>query len=136
VSQENIDVVLASIDALNAGDLDAQIATYAPDAVIVFDPAGAGNMVLPDHLVGREPLRRELKPWYEALGFWYTPSEVRAVGDDQVLCRGKLGGTGVASGIEVHDSVSTLFTLHDGLITRLEFYREHDDALKAAGLEE
>jgi ketosteroid isomerase-like protein len=135
VSQENIDVVLASIDALSAGDLDAQMATYSPDAVIVFDPA-VDLTVFPDRLAGRKAVTSFVKDWQDAIGFRYRASEVRAVGDHQVLCRGELGGTGVASGIEAYDSMSTLFTLSDGLITRLEFYREHDDALKAAGLEE
>jgi hypothetical protein len=84
--------------------------------------------------VGREALRSAVKPWQEALGFRYRASDVRAVGHHQVLCRGELGGTGVASGIEAYDSVSTLFTLDDGLITRLEFHRDHNEALKAAGL--
>lgn len=71
--------------------------------------------------------------------FWdarYKASEVRAVGEQQVLCRGEIGGTGAASGIEGYDSMSTLFTLRDGLITRLEFYRDHNDAIRAAGLNE
>ena len=135
MSQENIDVVLASIEAYNAEDLDAQIATYAPDAVIVFDPAQAlafGG----DSLVGRETFRNEVNAAQQFFGARYKLSEVRAAGESQVLCRGEIGGIGAASGIEGYDRMSTLFTLRDGLITRLEFYRDHDEALKVAGLEE
>jgi hypothetical protein len=38
--------------------------------------------------------------------------------------------------MEGYDRMSTLFTLRDRLITRLEIYRDHDEALKAAGLDE
>lgn len=132
MSEENIDVVLASIEAYNAEDLDAQMATYAPDAVIVFDPAQAlafGG----DSLVGREAFRNEVNAAQQFFGARYKPSEVGAAGESQVLCRGEIGGIGAASGIEGYDRMSTLFTLRDGLITRLEFYRDHDEALRAAG---
>ena len=45
--EKNIAVVLASIDAFNAGDVDAQMATYAPDAVVASDPGGGAAMVFP-----------------------------------------------------------------------------------------
>jgi len=134
-SERNIAVVLASIEAFNAGDVDAQMATYAPDAVVASDPASDAALVFPDRSVGREVVRSEVTDIQKALGMRYRASEVRPVRENQVLCRGELGGTGVASGVEVYQSVSTLFTLRDGLITRLEFYGDHEEALKAAGLE-
>jgi len=132
--QENVDVVLASIEAYNAEDLDAQMATYAPDAVIVFDPAQA--LAFGERLVGRDAFRNEVKTAQQFFGARYKPSEVRLVGVSQVLCRGEIGGIGAASGMEGYDRMSTLFTLRDRLTTRLEFYRDHDEALKAAGLDE
>jgi hypothetical protein len=57
VSQENIDVVLASIEAYNAEDLDAQMVTYAPDAVIVFDPRRLSFLVTASWDVRRLEMR-------------------------------------------------------------------------------
>jgi hypothetical protein len=87
VSEENIDVVLASIEAYNAEDVDAQMATYAPDAVIVFDPAQA--LAFGERLVGRDAFRNEVKTAQQFFGARYKPSEVRLVGESQVLCRGR-----------------------------------------------
>ena len=104
MSQENIDVVLASIEAYNAEDLDAQMATYAPDAVIVFDPTQA--LAFGDSLVGREAVRHEVNAAQQFFGARYKLSEVRAAGDSQVLCRGEIGGIGAASGIDLLAEVS------------------------------
>jgi ketosteroid isomerase-like protein len=133
--QKNIEVVLASIDAYNAEDLDAQMATYAPEAVVevdaMLDVAGGA-----DHIVGRELLRTRVEANLQ--DFWsgrYKASDVRAVGKHRVLSRGEWGGVGSASGIELYVDLSVLFTLRDGLITRAEFYADRDAALKAAGME-
>jgi ketosteroid isomerase-like protein len=135
MSQMNIDVVLASIDAFNAGDLDAQMATYAPDAVVTVDPAlDVGG--IEERIVGLEVLRHTVRANLQ--DFWggrYKATDVRAVGEHQVLCRGEWGGVGAASGIELYVSLSVLFTLRNGLIAGAEFYRDHSEALKAAGLE-
>jgi ketosteroid isomerase-like protein len=132
MTQQNIDVVLASIDAYNAEDFDAQMETYASDAVVV--PVSDFPRTTP--IVGREALREwvehEASDWHAR----YQPSEVCPLGADCVLCRGEWGGIGVTSGIEAYQSMSVLFALRDGVISRAEFYRDHAEALKAAGLEE
>jgi ketosteroid isomerase-like protein len=137
VSQENVEVVVASIDAYNAEDLSAQMATYAPDAIVVPDPDSAlaflGDF---DRSVGREALRTSVEAVRDHWGGRYKASEVRAVDEHRVLCRGKLGGVGAASEIELYESMSVLFTVRDGLITRAEFFSDHARALKAAGLKE
>ena len=127
-------MVLASIEAFNAGDVDAQMATYAPDAVVASDPASDAALVFPDRSVGREVVRSEVTDIQKALGMRYRASEVRPVGENQVLCRGELGGTGVASGVEVYQSVSTLFTLRDGLITKIEGHDDRELALASISI--
>jgi hypothetical protein len=74
--------------------------------VIVFDPAQA--LAFGDVLVGREAFRNEVTAAQEFFGARYKPSEVRAAGESQVLCRGEIGGIGAASGIEGYDRMSTL----------------------------
>lgn len=135
MSQTNLEVVQASIDAYNAENLDAQMDTYVPDFVAVL---ARGDQALPDSsttIVGREALRAWLQEERSAWRARYKCAELRPVGVDRVLSRGEWGGIGVTSGIEAYGKMSVLFTLRDGLISRAEFYPDHDDALHAAGLE-
>lgn len=136
MTRENIEVISASIAAYNADDLDAQMDTYAPDAVVVPDSDAAhalpgGTTVI----VGRDALRNWVREDKAAWRARYQVSEMRAVGADRVLCRGEWGGVGLKSEIEAYQGTSVLFTLPDGVITRAEFYRDHAEARKAAGLE-
>jgi ketosteroid isomerase-like protein len=40
------------------------------------------------------------------------------------------------SGIETYSSITGVFTVREGQISRVEFYFDHDRALAAAGLED
>jgi len=46
-----------------------------------------------------------------------------------------MGGTGVASGVEMFSSLSAVYTLEHGGISKAEYFFDHERALKAAGLE-
>jgi ketosteroid isomerase-like protein len=59
--------------------------------------------------------------------------EVIAVEDGRVLHRYDWGGEGVVSGIEMYSSINGIFTVRDGLISRIEFFFDHDEALEAVG---
>src|SRR6476469_4254632 len=138
MSQENVEVVLASIEAFNAGDVDAQMATYLPTAVAITHASQEAR--LPDvdvRMEGRAAIRRWVTETLQAWRFRYEPSEVRAVSDDTVLCRGgRIGGVGATTGIEAYVDTSVLFRLRDGLIERVEFFDQPDQAFKAVGLED
>ncbi len=55
------------------------------------------------------------------------------LGGDRVLVRYGWGGVGASSGIEMYSSLTGIFTVRDDQISRLEFFFDHDDALKAVG---
>ena len=137
MSQENVEVVSASNAAYNAADIDAQMATYLPTAVAITH--GNRETMLPD-VVDRMEGRAEIRRWVldQALSWRgrYEASEVRALSHGRVLCRGRWGGVGVATGIELYVDTTVLFGLRDGLIERVEFFDDHSEALKAAGLSE
>jgi ketosteroid isomerase-like protein len=61
---------------------------------------------------------------------------VLVVGACKVLHRGDWVGEGAASGLVTRTSLTDLFTVRDGLISRVEYFFDHDKALKAAGLVE
>jgi ketosteroid isomerase-like protein len=122
---------VATVGAYNAGDLDAWAASLAPDIEVLPDTSFPES----GPLLGRDKYRA----WTEGLASgllsprWNT-TEVLDLGADRVLHRGDWGGKGEASGIETYSSITGLFTVREGQISRVEFYFDHDRALQAAGL--
>jgi len=88
-----------------------------------------------DSMVGRERFESFLGEtsvaWVRAR---YLLREASEVGHDRVLIRGDWGGKGAASGIETLSSLSAVYTLRHGQISKAEFFFDHDRALEAAGL--
>ena len=128
-----MDLILAGVDAYNAGDLDALLELWAPN-IEVFPDAS----VFPeaDPLRGRDAYRS----WLEEINSaWISARqdtiEAFALGRDRVVHRGEWGGKGAASGIETVSSITSIWTIRDGQITRVEYFFDHEQALKAAGLE-
>jgi ketosteroid isomerase-like protein len=134
MSQENVEVVRKLADAYEAGDYDRLVDLLAPDVEAVPDAS-----VFPEAgpLHGRDEYRR----WLEEIGtawvsvHWDT-KEVRATGTDQVLLRSDWGGVGAASGVETYSSLTGVFTFRDERVCRIEWYFDHNKALKAVGLEQ
>ena len=134
MSDTNVDLLLAGVDAYNAGDLDALMELWTPD-IEVFPDAS----VFPeaDPLRGRD----EYRSWLEEINSaWISARqdtiEAFALGGERVVHRGEWGGKGAASGIETVSSITSIWTIRDGQITRVEYFFDHDQALKAVGLQE
>jgi ketosteroid isomerase-like protein len=134
MSQENVEVVLASTDAYNAGDIDGMLKFYAVDIEAIPDSSAFLEV---EQLHGLEAFR----DWAIDIGSaWdkvrWEIKEARAVGADRVLVRGDWGGTGQGSGLDIASSFSGVFTVREGQIKRVEYFQDHADALKAVGLAE
>jgi hypothetical protein len=73
-------VVIASVDTINAGDVDASLATFADDAVVDILLPGA-----PETYTGQEQIRA----WLESLaaGHWEGEVEILHVEGDTVATR-------------------------------------------------
>jgi len=133
MSQANVELILATVGAYNDGDIDAWAEFLDPEIEAVPDTSFPES----HPLLGRD----EYRAWTEQLTMgllnprWET-TEVLDLGADRVLHRGNWGGKGAASGIETDSSITGLFTVREGQISRVEFYFDHDRALKAADLEE
>ena len=132
MSAENVELVLAAVDAYNAGDLDALMELCAPD-IEVFPDAS----VFPeaDPLRGRDECRSWLE---EANSAWISARqdtiEAFPLEGDRVVHRGEWGGKGAASGIETVSSITSIYTIRGGLAARIEYYFDDEQALKAVGL--
>jgi ketosteroid isomerase-like protein len=134
MSQENVDVVRRFHAAYDEADFEAMLDLCTPDVHVSPDAS-----VFPeaDSMLGREPLRSFIVgsavAWVQVR---YPITEVSEVGDDRVLIRGEWGGKGVASSVEMFSSLSAVYTLEHGRISKAEYFFDHERALKAAGLEE
>jgi ketosteroid isomerase-like protein len=132
MSDENVELAMAASDAYNSGDIEAVMSFYAPDVEVLPDAS-----VFPEahRLHGREDYKR----WLEEIGTAWVKNqavvrEVIALEDGRVLHRYEWGGEGVASGIEIASTLTAIFSIRDGLISRVEWFFDHDKALEAAGL--
>ena len=131
MSQENVEIVKAAIDAVNRGDLDAAFQDAAPG--FEYD---ASRAVGPDRgIYGLDQARRN---WEEFAASWESfrsePHEFIEVGDHVVVPgTGHLVGR---DGIEVETRVTFVWTIRNGAIERVTMYQERQDALEDLGLSE
>jgi ketosteroid isomerase-like protein len=131
MSQENIQLVRAAIDAMNANDVDALIEMAAPS--FEYDVSRAVGP-----FSGVYSLDESARAWEEFAGAWefvrYEADEFIESGEHVVTpftnyLRGR-------DGIEVQARAAWVWTIRDGTVARLCFYQERQEALEAVGLGE
>jgi ketosteroid isomerase-like protein len=133
MSEENLGIVRAFIDALNRGDWDAAVEDFAPD--IELDNTRALGEWRGTH-IGREQAMRAWERFVEPWESVHSQVEGLIDGGDQVVSRlaATLKGR---DGIELTARNSWLWTFRDGQVTRLVTgYETTQEALEAAGLSE
>ena len=131
MSQENVKIVRASMEAWNARDMDALRETYAED-VVTWPPKGwseAGPFVGRERVIGQWERMREL----------WDDDEVEMLADyidaaDRVAVRMIWRERGDAPAAE--SEATGIFTIRDGKIRVAEFFWDHIEALEAVGLSE
>jgi ketosteroid isomerase-like protein len=134
MSQENVELALAFTTSYNERDIDGAVEYCAVNVTVTPDAS-----VYPESspLVGRDQFRSLLE---DSRSAWascaHTPKEVLDIGDGRVIIRGDWGGKGIASGVEVYQDLSAIFTVRDGQISKVEYFFGHDRALEAAGVSE
>jgi ketosteroid isomerase-like protein len=131
MSNENVEMARAALDALNRGDLDAMVKDASPDFKFDFSRAVGPQRGTfgRDELAGLfgefdepwESVRREADEFIEAGEQVVTPLTSHHRGRD---------------GIELQARIALVWTFRDGALTRLTFYQERQEALEAAGLRE
>jgi ketosteroid isomerase-like protein len=131
MSQDNVVIVEAAIDAANRGEWDAFFGGMA--AGFEFDMSranGPGRGVY-----GADRARSQLEEFAE---YWESvriePDEFIAAGDLVVVplsvhVRGR-------EGIDVASRPTFVWTIRDGLVERVSMYQERQDALEAFGISE
>jgi|SRR3954447_8195843 len=133
MSQENVEIVRKSVDAVNRGDIEEVLAFIGTDAELHSAIVGGaeGNVYR-----GHDGFRKwfaESTASFEQLDTQLT--EFRAV-DDRVIAFGRIYARGRGSGLELDSETGWVFTLRDGKVLKAEGFLSRANALEAAGLRE
>jgi ketosteroid isomerase-like protein len=134
VSRENFELVEAAFDAWNRGEIEAFADQLAEDVgwlEVSGRPEGGSS-----ELFGRDRLRQSLESLFEAWDSYHL--EVERIHDvrDRVVAVVREVARGRASGVEVDGRWGYVITVEEGLIVRIEAYRDAGQALRIAGVGE
>jgi len=131
MSQENVEIVRATFDAWNAGDMGAFGDSYDPHVVVRYAdgwPEGS------EPIMGREAVMRQWEQQREP--FDADTIELLDVIDlgDRVIAR--MIWRAVGSGPDLKIEVTTVTTHRKGKTILVEFFWDHAEALEAVGISE
>ena len=134
MSHENVDLLLRAVASANAGDVEAAVDLYHPDAELrdLQHPPDT-----PEVLRGRDAIVAALRRWLEVLDDWTI--ELHEYVDAHPWVVGELTwhATGKGSNTPIDWRVAEAYEVKDGKITRvLAGFPDIATALKAVGLEE
>lgn len=130
--REDVELVRSAFEAWNRGEIDEFTGLAAEDIAwleVSGRPEGGSS-----ERFGRERLRRSLESLFDAWESYHLEVErIEAVGD-RVVAVVREVAKGRSSGLEIDGRWGYLVTVEDGLIVRIEAYRDAAQALQAAGL--
>ena len=143
MSQENVELLRASIEAFRAGtsesDREGMLTKIAElwDPDIELDASDAPVLDINGVYRGTAAVQQY---WREWLAAWETNRfeyQLVDAGDDRVVQLFDLRMRGRSTGIEMpFGKVAWVYTFRDGLIVHQKFYMSQSEALKAVGLSE
>jgi ketosteroid isomerase-like protein len=124
-----IELARAGFEAFNRGDVDGVLELLHPD-VEVHSVAEVGEE---GTYYGHQGYIEWTGIWLDAWSeFRIELLEIEDVDDENVLVHSRQWGRGKGSGVEVAQNGIYLFTVKDGLATRLHLYADRESALAAA----
>jgi ketosteroid isomerase-like protein len=133
MSERDVELVRQAMEAWNREDIEALIPLSDPEVEFVSIFADMEGRTYR----GYEGLRQYFADMNDVWAVFHREiEEIRDAGSDQVVVFFRLQGTARASSVPVDERVTTVFRLRDGLLHRMVVYRDREEALKAAGLEE
>ena len=128
---DHVELVESAFDAWNRGDIEA-FAGHVAENVAWLEVSGRPEGA-PVERLGRERLRQSLESLFDAWESYRLDVERLEDLGDRVLAVVREVGRGRASGVEVEGLWGYLITVENGLIARIEAYRDAALALQAAG---
>jgi ketosteroid isomerase-like protein len=136
MSEENVEIVRRVYDAAARHDSATVLALYDPEVELdntrLDIVGGAGGVYR-----GHDGLRSFFREWHEA---WesidYDFDDLIDAGDERVISVVTRQARGRASGAEVKWSGALVWTIREGKVVRVVWFRSRAEALEAAGLSE
>jgi ketosteroid isomerase-like protein len=132
MSEEHVEVVRRGFEAWNAGDMEGVRDAYDPDAVMRYH----GDFPEPGPFVGRDAIMRQFDRLRDALDerdALVFVSDFLDAGD-RVVSRFAWRGEGYGPAMDLE--LTVVYIVRAGRILEADFFRDHDEALEAAGLSE
>ncbi len=130
MSQENVERLQRGLDKFIRTGTPAWEDIHPDVQVFDHDIPDAGDYR------GHAGYARWLQDWGEAWESYTAEPDVFIDAGDKVVVELKLHTKGGGSGIEMERRDAILFTFDDGLIARLDYFNNPDQAHEAAGLRE
>ena len=133
MSQENVEVVRAHIEAYNRLDGSA-LAFFDPHVVLDMSRVTGLDFGIPyGHAAATDAIRRYIGAFDE---YAYEVKQLTDLGAGAVLANVAERGRGKKSGVRVERSFAALYTVIAGKIARVTVFPNEEEALEAAGLTE
>jgi ketosteroid isomerase-like protein len=133
MSEEQVDVVRGHIEAFRAQDAPRTLSFLDPHVVVDVSRTGGLDSAFYGHEALAEFVHRHAGTFED---YRYEVERLTDLGSGAVLVVLTEAGRGKGSGVPVHRSLATLYTVIDGKIARITHFRTEQDALEAAGLRE
>ena len=132
MSQENVEIVRRSVEAMVREDWDAAVTDFTSTMEgHDHDIPGA------DVYIGPDGFRKWISEWSESWDTWTLEDmEYRSVSKDKVLLLQRMKATGRTSGLEIDRLDGVVYTLAGGSIARIDYFNSPQQALEAVGLSE
>jgi ketosteroid isomerase-like protein len=133
MSQENVEVVRRSFEAVNRNDAEAMAALCTDD----IEFASMLSAIEEASYRGREAWRNYFTDMAKTWGDWRAEdAEIFEADDRHLASVFRMVGRGKASGAPVEQRVGVAYTFRDGKISRMRSYLDPRKALEAVGLAE
>src|SRR3954468_16504456 len=133
MSQENVELIRTAYAVFAEQGVEAVLAFTDPEFETTTPPSLASE---PDTYRGHEGVRRYFGSFGAAMEAVYfegredTPAGYKVLVDTVMHARGR------TTGIETEQRAFLVWSLRDGLVTRVETFAERGDAIKAVGIRE
>jgi ketosteroid isomerase-like protein len=131
MSQANVEIVKATNAALNRGELDTVLDSFAPDAELKDLANGPDQATV---VQGIAAIREVWGLWVAAFDDLRTDVEEYLDIGDSVICAAHWIGQGKSSGISIDVHQFDVYEFRDGRIVRATLgHKSKDEALRVAG---
>jgi ketosteroid isomerase-like protein len=126
---ENVEAMRRMVDAYHAKDYQAVLADLDPQVEI-------DDKDIPE-ATGADSFLTWMARWDEAWESWHAEDvEIRPAGDDRAIALFTMVVRGRGSGVELRRADALVVSFRRGKATKLGYYNDQGQALKAVGLAE